>query len=117
CAAAAVGNARDTFAVRRPARRILVVFAGSERPMIGAICLDDPEVRVPAVGHLIGPLLDVDDRLTVGRDLRVRGELEPKDVSRREAGGLRGESGTANRACGSGSKNSADGGSHDVSWN
>jgi len=43
--------------------------------MVGSIGIDDPEIRVTLVSHGIGEAANVHDALAVGRDLRVRGEL------------------------------------------
>ncbi len=44
--------------------------------MVGSIGIDNPEIRVTFVGHRIGKAADVSDALSIGRDLRVGGELQ-----------------------------------------
>src|SRR5215471_18623776 len=48
--------------------------------MVGAVGIDDPEIRMPLVGHDVVELPHIDDALPVGRDLRIGGQLEVKDI-------------------------------------
>ena len=61
--------------------------------MIGAVGVDDPQVRQALVGHDVGEAAHVDHLLAVGRDLRIGGGLEVEDVHRLErfGGGRRGD--------------------------
>ena len=44
--------------------------------MIGSVCIDDPKIRVALVGHGISEAAHIGDFLSVGRDLRIGGELQ-----------------------------------------
>jgi len=60
-----------------------------QRPVVRAVEVHDPQVRVVPVGHDVGKLPDVDDSLSVRRNLRVGGPLEIEDVGGGEhVGGL-----------------------------
>src|SRR6266852_5548278 len=52
------------------------IFPSGERAMVGSVGIDDPEIRIALVGHGIVEAAHVDDALSVGRDLRVGGELQ-----------------------------------------
>ncbi len=82
--AVGVGKIGEARAVGRPARGSVVVIAGGQRAMIGAVGIDDPEIGVAAVGHGIGEAAHVDDFFAVGRDLGIGGQLELKFVHHRE---------------------------------
>ena len=48
--------------------------------MFGAIEINDPEVGETAIGSDVGGLADVNDMLAVGRDLRIRSNLNAENI-------------------------------------
>jgi hypothetical protein len=48
--------------------------------MFGAVEINDPEVGETAIGSDVGGLADVNDMLAVGRDLRVRSNLNAENI-------------------------------------
>jgi hypothetical protein len=55
-----------------------------QRPVVGAVEIDDPQVGVRPVGHHVDEVANVDDGLTVRRQLRIRDPLEVEDIGRGE---------------------------------
>jgi hypothetical protein len=80
-----VRGKHDALAVRRPARRGVAVVARGERAVVRAVEAYDPQVRVPAVGHDVGELADVDHSPAVGRDLRVSRILDIEYIHHRQS--------------------------------
>ena len=48
--------------------------------MFGAIEINDPEVGKAAIGSDVSGLADVNDTLGVGRDLRIRSNLNAENI-------------------------------------
>jgi hypothetical protein len=79
-----VGKIGEAGAVGRPARGCVVVVAGGERAVVGAVGINDPQIRIAAVGHGISEASHVGDSFAVGRDLGIGGELDLKFVHHRK---------------------------------
>src|SRR5665213_1795123 len=69
------------------ARRVIVAGAAGERARLGAVDVDDPEIRSLAILHDVEARALVRDVLAVGRDLWIGGPLQREDVAKREAVG------------------------------
>ncbi len=78
--AIAVGNEGNASTIGRPARGSVAIRAGGEGTMFGAIEVDDPKVGDPAIRRNLRGLTDVDDALAVGRDLRIRSNLNMENI-------------------------------------
>ena len=79
------GQVEHALAIRRPAWRVVVGVAAGDRPVLGAVGLDDPEVRPAAVLLHVHEIADVDDVLAVRGNLRIGGVLQPEHVHQLEA--------------------------------
>src|SRR4029077_9702897 len=86
--AIAVRNEGEASTIGRPARGRVAISARGERTMLGAIEIDDPEVGDPAIRSDVSGLAYVDDALAVGRDLRIRSNLNRENIRGRQPIGI-----------------------------
>ena len=81
----AIGDEGDARAVGRPSWRGVGVGARGEGTVVGAVEINDPEIRGATVGCEVLGISHVHDAFAVGRDLRIRGDLDMEEVHGVEA--------------------------------
>ena len=77
-------NERDPIPRRRPARSRTFEAPRGQGPVIRAVGVDDPEIRVEAVALDVCETSHVDDLRGVGRDLGIGGRLDLEDIAEAE---------------------------------
>ena len=71
-------------AVGRPARREIAAVTGGQGSAVGALEIDDPQVRAAGVGDDVVEVADVDDLAAVRINSRIRHPLELEDIHQLE---------------------------------
>jgi hypothetical protein len=78
----AIGDERDPFPIRTPARMLLAFVAKSERAILRSVPLRQPKVAGPLVLLHVRDLHDVDDEIAIRRNVRLIDLAERREVFR-----------------------------------